>query len=435
MCSMRMRSGAWPPITGAKTADPERGLAAVHSDLARLLRDAEAHDLLGQYARAAEILHGLIASARRPPGDEPVLVAALTRRAGLLRYEGLLEPARTLLDEATGIAEADADVRIERLVACQLAVELGRWHLESSGPDAADPHLDRAVDLARSLEDQRARAIELAASLAALGASKRVRGDYATAERLLHEAVQYAQVATDGDPDDLRAAIELVHALDELGVLGKFSGDFQSSEATYGRALDLLTTVAGPDHPDVATLHHNLGGLAHARGDGSIAEAFARSSVELHERSLGPDHLATVLDRSALAAVLDQQGATAEAESMLRDCAERLERTLGANHRELAVVLNNLAAIAQREGRLDEAEALYRRTTAIKEWTLGPDSPSLAITLNNLGTVQRRQGRFSDAAANYGRALAILLTSAGPDHPHVDVIRRNLALLGGNRGV
>lgn len=403
----------------------------MHSDPARLLREAEEHDLLGEYALAAEVLDGLIASLRSGSGSAAVLATALARRAGLLRYEGLLEQASKLLDEATVIAEADTDM--ERVAACQLAVELGRWHLEASGPDAADGHLDRAVELARSLQDERTRAIELAASLAALGASKRVRGDYTAADRMLMEAVQHAQVASDADPGDLRAAIELVHALDEQGVLNKFSGDFQSSEAAYWRALDLLTTVAGPDHPDVATLNHNLGGLAHARGDGPAAEAFARRSVQLHERSLGADHLATVLDRSALAAVLDQRGATADAEAMLRDCAERLERTLGASHRELAVVLNNLAAIAQRGGRLDEAEALYRRTTAIKERTLGPESPSLAITLNNLATVQRRQGRLGDAAACYSRALDILLASAGPDHPHVEVIRRNLARLEASR--
>ncbi|MEO7294849.1 MAG: tetratricopeptide repeat protein, partial [Candidatus Limnocylindria bacterium] len=316
------------------------------SDTARLLRDAEEHDVLGQYARAAEVLDGLIASLRPGAGSAAVLATALARRAGLLRYEGLLEPARQLLDEATVIAEADPDIEPE--VACQLDVELGRWHLEVSGPDAADGHLARAVELARSFEDDRTRAIELATSLAAFGASKRVRGDYKAAQGMLMEAVQHAQVASDADPSDRRAAIELVHALDELGVLNKFSGDFKESEAAYMRALDLLTTVAGPDHPDVATIQHNLGGLAHARGDGPAAEVFARRSVQLHERSLGADHLATVLDRSALAAVLDQRGATADAEAMLRDCAERIERTLGASHRELAVVLNNLAAVAQR---------------------------------------------------------------------------------------
>lgn len=398
------------------------------TSLASALGDAEEHDLSGRYGLAADALDALIVAARSDKSASPILVAALTRRASLYRYSGHLDSAQRLLGDAERLVEMD--VSVDPAHACALEVELGRLALETLGPDTADDHLSRAVELARSLPMAPARDIALASSLAAFGASKRVRGDYVLAGDLLQEAVRHAEAAVDADPGDRRAGMELVHALDEQGVLSKFSGGFDASEEAYGRALELLTRIAGPDHPDAATIQHNLGGLAHARGDGVAAVTFARRAVELHEYSLGADHVATVLDRSALAAVLDQQGATTEAEALLHDCAERLERTLGPSHRELAVVLNNLAAIAQRAGRLDDAHDLYLRTADIKVRVQGPDSPSLAITLNNLATVQRRRGLLAEAAANYARALAILLASAGPTHPHVGVIRRNLARLG-----
>lgn len=378
----------------------------------------------GRYVEAASVLDALIKATRSDARSPSVLVAALTRRASLFRYGGHLDRAASLLADAERIV--DSNLTLDPAHVCELLEERGRLAMETSPPDAADEHLGRAVGLARSLDNE----IALASSLAAFGASKRLRGDYAAADVLLREAVQHAEVAVDADPGGRRAVIELVHALDELGVLYKFTGDFQASEIAYDRAIGLLTAIAGPDHPDIATIQHNLGGLAHARGDTAAAETFARRSVDLHERSLGSDHLVTVLDRSALAAILDQQGATTEAETLLRDCAERLERTLGSSHRELAVVFNNLAAIAQRTGHLSDAHDLYLRTAAIKERALGLASPSLAITLNNLATVQRRQGRLAEAAANYGRALDILLASAGPNHPHVGVIRRNLARFG-----
>lgn len=395
--------------------------------LTDVLDVAAEHDLAGRYAEAAAALDAVIATARSNGASPRELVTAFTRRAALHRYGGAFDDAHRLLDEAERLISVNETV--DPVHACELQTELGRLALETAGPDAADDHLVRAVELARSLQPARARALAAAAALAASGSSKRLRGDYAGAEVLLQEAVHHAESAMEADPGDRRAAIELVHALDELGILYKFSGDFQASEATYGRALGLLTSTASPDHPDVATIQHNLGGLAHARGDGEAAETFARRAVELHDRSLGSDHLATVLDRSALAAVLDQRGAVAEAEALLHDCAERLERTLGSRHRELAVVLNNLGAIAHRAGRLEEAHDLYLRTAHIKEHALGPDSPSLAITLNNLATVRRHRGALVEAAADYARALDILLRSAGPDHPHVAVIRRNLARL------
>ena len=43
-----------------------------------------------------------------------------------------------------------------------------------------------------------------------------------------------------------------------------------------------------PEHPDVATLYHNLGGLEHARGRYTRGEPWARRAVAVRERALGP---------------------------------------------------------------------------------------------------------------------------------------------------
>jgi tetratricopeptide (TPR) repeat protein len=405
-------------------------IAGVPEHISSRLDDARQRDLLGDYTSAAAILDDVIAAAAMDGTVERVV--ALTRRAALVRYEGDLGRAAELLDEAARICEASSDMPTGHR--CELEVERGRLLLETSDPDAADIHLELAVDVARTLDGAPDGRLELAAALAALGTARRRRGDYGEAEGLLLEAAAHARSAHEADPADRRATIDLAHVLDELGVLYKFSGDRSASEVAYAGALELLIAVGGQDHPDVATIEHNLGGLAHAHGDGATAEHHARRAVELHERSLGADHLATVLDRSALAAILEQQGATAEAETLLRDCADRLERTLGRDHHEVGVVCNNLAAIVQRDGRWEEAAELYQRAITIKERASGPASPSLAVTLNNLATMQRRRGHMADAAASYTRALDILVTSAGPDHPHVAVIRRNLARVAAMQG-
>ena len=41
---------------------------------------------------------------------------------------------------------------------------------------------------------------------------------------------------------------------------------FATAARLYRRALAVTTRALGPEHPDVATLYHNLGGLEHARG-------------------------------------------------------------------------------------------------------------------------------------------------------------------------
>lgn len=98
---------------------------------------------------------------------------------------------------------------------------------------------------------------------AALGSLRRAQGRYAEAVPLLRAALA---LAAHGTPYEVAAT------LTELGVTFKYSGNFAEAEPLYRHALELLTDVLGQQHPDLATLHHNIGGLANARGDLRAAE-------------------------------------------------------------------------------------------------------------------------------------------------------------------
>jgi hypothetical protein len=51
--------------------------------------------------------------------------------------------------------------------------------------------------------------------------------------------------------------------------------------------MAITIKVLGAEHPDVATLYHNLGGLEHARGRYARGEPFACRSVAIREKALG----------------------------------------------------------------------------------------------------------------------------------------------------
>jgi len=86
------------------------------------------------------------------------------------------------------------------------------------------------------------------------------RGDYQAAASDYSAALALAERADAGGP------LELSSLLNNLGVVCKYLGAFDEAERVYLRALALTEKTLGPDHPDVATLYHNLGGLEHARG-------------------------------------------------------------------------------------------------------------------------------------------------------------------------
>ena len=69
------------------------------------------------------------------------------------------------------------------------------------------------------------------------------------------ERARAHQVRAALDPGDL----DLATLWNELGMLGKYTGRFACAARCYRRAQAILTAAYGPDHPELATLYHNLG--------------------------------------------------------------------------------------------------------------------------------------------------------------------------------
>ena len=255
-------------------------------------------------------------------------------------------------------------------------------------------------------------------SLVQWGSGLRSRGHYSQSEALLKKALRTAEKAFGSDSREVAAV------LNQLGMLGKCSGQFIAAQANYRRAL----SIVGDSYDHLtADLYHNLGGLEHARGSFDKAEPFARRAVELRERLVGRQHKKTAADIAALAAILCGQGRYTEAEPLFRRALAVFEHDRCENY-DVAVNLNNLAALCYATGRGDEAERLYVRAIAIKENLFGPNHPDVALSLNNLAVFYRSRKRYECAARLYGRAIAIFEATLQPAHPKRTACDENYAL-------
>ena len=107
----------------------------------------------------------------------------------------------------------------------------------------------------------------------------------------------------------------------------------------------MLEAALGPEHPEVAAVWHNLGGIRHASGDLATAERFARHGLTIRLAALGDDDLAVAADRAALAPIVDGLGRHDEADTLIRQALAVFVAQLGAEHYEVAVALHNLAAV------------------------------------------------------------------------------------------
>ncbi len=360
------------------------------------------------------------------------LRASCDYRGALAALADAKEPAelvaRSRLHEDFGnypAARADAEragdpVRLAAVALAQgeakeaLALTDGVVCVERGAAFETLARFDEADELYRSLPDDDPLA------RIGIGGVLRARGEYARAEQVLLEALPLAEERFGA------WSIETGGALNALGMTYKYWGRFDEARDVYGRALAILVRGFGEEHVDVATIHHNLGGLEHARRDFAAAEPHARRSVELRRRLLGTDHIATAEDEAAWAPILHALGRDDEAEALLRHAIPILERDLGPDHPEVAGAWNNLGSALSD---LDAAAAAYRHALSAKERVLGPEHPALAITLNNLAVNARRRGEPAEAELIYLRALGILEGRVEPDHPNLVLTRRNLQRL------
>ena len=102
-------------------------------------------------------------------------------------------------------------------------------------------------------------------------------GDRPGARAMLLRTLELCEATVGADGADAAA----LHNM--LGIVGKFTGTFDSAAEHYARALEIYERLeAAP--AVIATLHHNLGGLAHSRGDLETAERETRRALEMRTR-------------------------------------------------------------------------------------------------------------------------------------------------------
>ena len=257
-----------------------------------------------------------------------------------------------------------------------------------------------------------------------LAGLERLAGEFEVAAARLRAVLDRASAAAG------EASMAVVSAANALGVVCKYTSDFDAAEVAYRRAVAALDGLADPDPLIRAGLLHNLGGLAHSRGDAAGGIPLAERGLALRAEGLGADHPDVARDLNALGALFHLAGRFDDAAQAYRRALAVFEDRYGPDHFEVAMTCANLAVLAGDQGHFQEAESLGRRSLRILEAVLGPQDAEVGLTLLNLGAVVAGQGRRAEAAALSTRAAAILTARLPRDHPHVVAAGEALERLG-----
>jgi tetratricopeptide (TPR) repeat protein len=261
--------------------------------------------------------------------------------------------------------------------------------------------------------------LEEAAALHSRASRLVARGNYIAATTLFRRALRLANSARPPDP------LLLATVLNDFGVLCKYTGRFALASRMYRRALKVILSLDDWSNRGdfVATLYHNLGGIAHAGGHCAEGLRYARRGIAIRRRVRPRDAVSLAADEAALAAILTDCGRSAAALKIYLHVLRRFRRGLGTRHYEVGAVLANLGALYAKSGKRHAAERALRRGVSILEETLGKNHPRTTSALNNLAMVCGQRRKFREADALYGRVLRILRDQ--PRNAYSRVVTRN----------
>ena len=287
---------------------------------------------------------------------------------------------------AEHLPEPLAATATDRLAMNRAIKVLRRYSLIEVTADTLSVHrLVQAVVRDRLSEEDEKRWAEAAVAL--LSAAFPFESDDVSTWPLCSRLLPHAlAAAAHAEAQDV-ASEETHYILNQAGMYLCGRAEFAEAKVHLERALTLAEKTYGQDHPIVATIVNNLGGVLRALGD-------MQGAKEHFERALKID-----------------------------------ENTYGPAHPRVAINVNNLGGVLRDIGDLQGAKQHFERALKIDENTYGSDHPKVAIRGNNFGGVLRDLGDMQGAKEHFERALEIFRKFLGEDHPSTVTVRNNLESL------
>ena len=192
-------------------------------------------------------------------------------------------------------------------------------------------------------------------------------------------------------------------ALNDLGLIHKCLGEFDTAISTYEKALEVYEDALGTqEHASYGTTLTNLGHVYRAQATASKGLksmewidnawlAFKRAS-EIRSKVLDRNHPDQAMSMVNLGTTSFHRGRTPEAIRYLRQAVVTLEENIGQDHLMTATSRNNLAFVLKCDKQYEEAIALYQNVYEIRRNKLGPGHHETITVMHNLSEAFRASG-------------------------------------------
>ena len=357
--------------------------------------------------------------------DKSLVLAGATT-GGALRYR-MLEPIRQYATEKLEQSEEAAGVR-DRHAAFFLALaEEAAPDLEGSRHGVWSDRLEREHDNLRATLSwflTRRRPEPAVRTGAALWRFWFTRG-------YLSEGTGWLErVLAEGGHEPSPARVK---ALEGLGWLLQYQGEYARARATYERMLEL--SRASDDKGNETTALNSLGTVAIQQGDSERAKVYLQDNLEALEELEKEGNIATPLKRFHALNLLGYLAITEEGDyargATLWEESLALAREARDTER-IRSTLSNLGYAEVLQGDYEKARASCEEALALAQELGGAGAPIVASTLVNLGLAALGQGDYERASQLFGEAL-VIGRSAGRKPQMIDTLEGMASLAGATR--
>lgn len=224
------------------------------------------------------------------------------------------------------------------------------------------------------------------------------------------------------------AVFHIVHAGSYASVLRR-SGRNDEALAFARPALDRLTAVYGPTHPETLLVLFDLARVELELGQAASALQHFQNLVD-SRREQGPDDYEGRIYRGFHALALDGVGRHSEALQALEAVVADNQRIDGPGHPNTLRELDRLAAMLGRQGAVARQGAVLRRAEAAARAHLPETQWQRALAIFRLGIWEQRQKPGSAAATRIHEGYRLLRGALGPGHANVVEAEREMKALG-----
>ncbi|MCU0916367.1 MAG: serine/threonine-protein kinase [Planctomycetes bacterium] len=256
-----------------------------------------------------------------------------------------------------------------------------------------------------------------------LGRTYQKMGDYEAAERHLERALEIGR-AQRGEEHPATLA-----ALNQLGVLFATWGKYPQAESLLLRAFEVRQRVLGEEHPATLESMSDLGWQYMCGARFEEGMALAARVLEAGRPVLEEEDPIMLRATNAVAAGYATLLRFAEARSLAGRGYEISRRALGEAHETTLLLANVLAWACTGDGQPEASVEIAARTVEVGRRSVGEDHLVTIWAMSTLGAAYLRQGRCEEAAPLLTRSFELATHRGGESHAGTVLFGLQLALL------